>query len=100
MTNCCHIFSERIPARADTQGQQIRADVTDPDGLAEVVLHDGHLLGGALGAQQPATVPAVVLPGGEAELVLEENGSNERLERNYCYQTLLTAVSFPPAGLL
>ena len=73
MTNC-KIFSERIPARPDTQGQQIRADVTDPDGLAEVVFHDGHLLRGALRTQQAPTVTAVVLPGGEAELVLGREG--------------------------
>ena len=91
---------ERVAPRPHPEGEQVGADITDSDGFAQVVLHDGHLLGRALGAQQPATVPAVVLPGGEAELVLEENGSNERLECNYCYQTLLTAVSFPPAGLL
>ncbi len=38
--------------------EYVRADVTHPDGLGHVVLQDGHVLVGALGAQQPPAVTA------------------------------------------
>ena len=68
---------ERVSPSAHPEGEEVGADVADPHGLAQVVLHDRHLLGRALGAEQTTTVPAVVLAGGETELVLEDCGEYE-----------------------
>ena len=100
-----NIFSERIPACTNAQGQQVWADVADPDRLVEVVLHDRHLLRGALRAQQAATVPAVVLSGGEAELVLGKKEWRIVQRTSLCwakqsYQTFLAAVSLTPPRFL
>ena len=62
---------ERVPPGAHPEGEEVGADVADSDRLAEVVLHDGHLLVRALGAQQSSTVAAVVRAGGQPELSLE-----------------------------
>ena len=62
---------ERVAPRPHPEGEQVGADITDSDGLAQVVLHDGHLLGRALGAQQPATVTAVVTSGRQSKLGLK-----------------------------
>ena len=65
-------LSEWITPGTYSECEKIRADIADSDGLAEVVLHDRHLLGRALGAEQAATVATVVLSGGQTELVLEK----------------------------
>ena len=67
----CKIKSEWVSPRAHAEGEEVGADVADPHGLAQVVLHDRHLLGRALGAQQPPAVPAVVPPRRQSELRLE-----------------------------
>jgi hypothetical protein len=59
-----------------------KADVAHPDGLGQAVLHDGHLLCGALGAQEAAAVATVVATRGQSELG----------------HALLATVSFSPPG--
>ena len=65
------IKSEWVAPRPDPERQEVGADVTDPDRLGQAVLHDRHLLGRALGAQQATAVAAVVAPSGQTELGLE-----------------------------
>ena len=62
---------ERVAPRPHPEGEQVGADITDSDGFAQVVLHDGHLLGRALGAQQSTTVTAVVTSGRQSKLGLK-----------------------------
>ena len=65
------IKSEWVAPGPHPERQEVGADVTDPDRLGQAVLHDRHLLGRALGAQQATTVAAVVAPSGQTELGLE-----------------------------
>lgn len=64
------IKSEGVTPRPHPESEEVGADVAHPDGLGQAVLHDGHLLGGALGAQEAAAVAAVVAPRGQPELGL------------------------------
>lgn len=41
-----------------SEGQDVKADIADPDGLVQVEFNDGDLLGRALVAQEAPTVPA------------------------------------------
>ena len=64
------IKSEGVPPRPHPESEEVGADVAHPDGLGQAVLHDGHLLGGALGAQEAAAVATVMAPSGQPELGL------------------------------
>ena len=44
-----------------SKGKDIEASVTNADGFSQVVLDDGNVLFGAFGAEQPATMPTMML---------------------------------------
>ena len=91
---------ERVAPSSNSKGEKIRADITHPDLLAQVVLDDGHLLGWALGAQQPPTMTAMMSPGCQTKLSLQEVEYSSYLSCFGYYLTLLTAVPFSPPWFL